>query len=73
MDGRLADPTFNEALDSERESDEIVLGIQCHGCDYQLWTHVRPEVPTEIQCFRQGCHAKTIVTATSEVIPWKSQ
>lgn len=69
MDFRLADPTFEEAKDAERDRDEIVVGIQCHRCDYQLWTHVRKGVPTEIKCFRAGCHALTGLTATSYAQP----
>lgn len=65
MDGRLGQPTFQEAVDSERDSDEFVIGIQCHGCDYQLWTHVRPDVPTEIHCFRQGCGTSSVFTVTT--------
>ena len=65
MDGGLADPTFQEAVDAERDRDEIILGIQCHGCGYQLWTHVRPHVPTEIRCFRDGCGSVTVITASS--------
>lgn len=68
MDGRLAESAFNEAIDSERDADEIVIGIQCHGCDYQLWTHVRPNVPTEVRCCRSGCGAIAIVNATRTMI-----
>lgn len=69
MDGRLGHPTFQEAVDAERDSDEFIIGIQCKGCDYQLWTHVRPQVPTEIRCFRRGCEASVVITAeTTELI-----
>lgn len=68
MDGRLAQPTFTEAVESERDSDEFVIGIQCHGCDYSLWSHVRPGVPTEIRCFRDDCQAPSVVTASIDRI-----
>lgn len=63
MDGRLGHPTFQEAIEAERDSDEFVVGIQCHGCGYQLWTHVRPSVPTQIRCFREDCQALTLLNA----------
>ena len=67
MDGRMGEPTFQEAVDSERDSNEIVIGIQCHGCDYQLWSHVRPDVPTKIRCFRAGCESSTVLTLLSDL------
>lgn len=45
----------------------------CYGCDYQLWTHVRPQVSTEICCFRSYCGAITVVRFegfVSESSPW---
>jgi hypothetical protein len=68
MDGRVGEPTFQEAHDSERDSDELLIGIQCHGCDYQLWTSVRPHVPTRIQCFREDCRSARIITLMSTPI-----
>lgn len=59
---RLAEPTFEEAKDAERDPDEIIIGLQCPGCDYQLWTHVRKGVATEIKCFRAGCGALSGIT-----------
>lgn len=73
MDGRLASGTFQEALEAERDNDERLIGIQCYGCDYQLWTHVRLGVDTEIICFRGYCKAVTVIEITSRVSdssPW---
>lgn len=73
MDGRTGEPTFQEAVDAERDEGELVIGIQCYGCDYQLWTHVRLSVPTEVRCFRQGCGAVTEIrleSRISELSPW---
>lgn len=61
MDFRLSEASLSEALDSERDSDEVLIGLQCAGCGYEMWVHVRPKVPTEIKCFRSGCGTQTTI------------
>lgn len=62
MDFRLADASFEESKDAERDANELVIGVECAECGYQIWTQVRPGVETEVKCFRP-CGGVTIVMA----------
>lgn len=59
---------MEEALDAERDEEEFIIGLRCHGCGYEIWTHVRHNTPTEIRCFREHCRTLMVFIGAKDQV-----